>query len=119
MALGIKTETTDDGIEVVTLYGEVTLAEADEFQAALRPLRDAGRTRFIFDFSDAPFLDSAGLRVLVELYRAVQPDGAVWVAGAARVVRQTFEITRLSTLLRLADTTVDALSELRRTASAA
>lgn len=118
MAIGITTRTTDDGIVIVTLQGELTMTEADDVRAALRPLREADRTRFVFDFSAAPFLDSGGLRVLVELYRDVQPEGgAIWIAGAARVVRQTFEITRLSKLLRLSGTVEDALAELRRGSS--
>jgi stage II sporulation protein AA (anti-sigma F factor antagonist) len=117
MGLGIDTETTDDAVAVVTLRGELTMAEADDLQTYLRPLVQAGRTQFVFDFSEAPFLDSGGLRVLVELYRDVQPQGgAIWIVGAAPVVRQTFEITRLSTLLRLAPTRDDALANIRQAA---
>jgi stage II sporulation protein AA (anti-sigma F factor antagonist) len=116
MGLGIDTETTDDAVAIVTLRGELTMAEADDLQAYLRPLVAAGRTQFVFDFSAAPFLDSGGLRVLVELYRDVQPlGGAIWIVGAAPVVRQTFEVTRLSTLLRLAPTREDALAQIRQT----
>ena len=115
MAIEITQAITDDGIVLLTLHGEMTMAEADDVSATLRPLRADDRTRFVFDFSDTPFLDSGGLRVLVSLYRDIHPlDGAVWIVGAARVVRQTFEITHLSNLLHLADTMDDALNGIRQ-----
>ena len=113
--VSVATEVTRDEIVVVTVCGELGLVEADTLRSALEPLLAAGRARFVLDLSGVPYLDSAALRVLVELYRRVLPEhGGLWIAGATAAVRRTLEITRFTKLFGMMGTVPEALDQVRR-----
>ena len=68
-----------DGIEILSLSGPFTLGNMFEFHRALQEMRPR---YLIFDISQVPYMDSAGLGVLVNFYVAAQKqrsqDGYRW-----------------------------------------
>jgi anti-anti-sigma factor len=75
----------------VRLIGEFDLASVDTFEAAVAPCA-AGRREVIFDLSDLEFLDSSGIRAIVE-FALARPDKGVVLKGARPNVRKVIELT--------------------------
>jgi anti-sigma B factor antagonist len=82
----------------------VTLAPQDRLDAFSAPalrrqlddLAEAGVKDFVIDLSDTPFMDSAGMAVLVSLLRRCRQTGGsvklVW--PRAEAVRRTLQLTQ-------------------------
>ena len=90
--LSIDVERVDDTL-IVCLAGELDLAATDELPAALRA---AGRAdEVVLDLERLEFVDSAGLRVLYDLWQASQDDGfGLAIVGARGHVLQGAEPDR-------------------------
>ena len=81
------------GVTVVELTGELTAKSAPEAQA---PILAAARPdeRMILDMSRVPFLSSAGLRLLLIVYRTVSGKGGRAVlVGLCPDVASTMAVT--------------------------
>jgi len=85
-----------NGVAVALVRGEIDLSNADATFSALRRAADGADGGLIVDLSELVYLDSAGVRLLFTLARAVSRKG-----GALRaVVPQGAQIRRV---LELAD----------------
>jgi len=120
MILEIINETTEDGIPIVHLSGEIDLHTCSGFRDTLRDLVDNQHYNIVIDLAHVPYLDSAALGVLVDAVRRVREfDGAICLVGTTPFVRRAFEITRLVKIFSLYDTTEDALASIRQQATSA
>ena len=64
--LRVKTSEAGDG-RVVECQGELDIATAPEVEAAVRGLLDEGAGRLRLDWSGLTFMDSTGIRLLLEI----------------------------------------------------
>ena len=97
---------TTEGAEILSLSGPFTLGNIFQFQ---RDLQDIKPAYLIFDIAQVPYMDSAGLGLLVNFYVSAQKHGRrMAVAGAAPRLKTLFEMTRVDGLLRLYPTVADA-----------
>jgi len=85
--------TTESGTTVrVAVRGDVDLATAEELRAAVVPLIRAGR-EVDLDCAEIGFLDSAGLRVLLDLNRrAGDAGGELVLVGLPDIVSRVLEL---------------------------
>ena len=76
------------GDRVVTVRGELDLAAADRLWETIEPLLLPG-VLVVLDGTDMTFLDSSGLRVLLQSHKRAETDGAVFrvIAPQAPVQR--------------------------------
>jgi anti-sigma B factor antagonist len=94
-----------DGIDVLTLSGELDLASAPVLEQQLRAI-DGQNARIVVDLSNCGFIDSTGLTVLVE---AANRDGcSIALVGPNPQVRRVFEITAVDKLMPLFETMAEA-----------
>lgn len=90
------TTTTQNGMVVVAVRGDLDVASADSFQAALAAALEAGDVRVVVDLAELAFIDSSGLGALIRaLKRARERGGGVRVENVSPTVRRVFEITGL------------------------
>jgi anti-sigma B factor antagonist len=83
--------------EVLTLSGPLTASNCPVFENALR--REEPSPTLILDLSDVPYVDSAGLGLLVSAYVSRQKTGRTMVlTGINPRVQKLFEITRVAGL---------------------
>jgi anti-anti-sigma factor len=82
--------------------GELDLATAPEFEAAVAAHLQAGRP-VLLDLAELVFLDSTGVRSLHQLAQATAGEEPAFAIGAAMrpAVRQVLEITGVLALLPL------------------
>lgn len=92
-----------EGVEILSLSGPFTLGNMFELQ---RVLQQKNVPYLIFDLATVPYMDSAGLGLLVNSYVSAQKNGRkIAVAGATPRILTLFEITRVDKILPLFPTT--------------
>jgi anti-anti-sigma factor len=86
---------------IFQLSGPLTLRNLFDFQSQLRSGLPARLT--IIDISDVPYMDSAGMGLVMNQYVHCQTKGArLVVVGANSRVMDLFDVTKVSTILPLA-----------------
>jgi anti-sigma B factor antagonist len=97
--------TTSDGARegtlILTLDGPFTLGNMFQLQAELRTLHPAC---LIMDLTSVPYMDSAGLGVIMNYFVAAQGAGRKFLlAGVNDRIRSLLEMTKVDSLLRMYD----------------
>ena len=103
--------------EVVTLKGPLTSGNGEVFLNAMR--RQDSVPTLILDFSDVPYIDSAGLGLLVSTYVSRQKAGRRTVlSGINARVQKLFDITRVNDLFLIFSSPEEAVAALQSAAEA-
>jgi anti-anti-sigma factor len=85
-----------DGRTVVRLEGDLDLASAGRADAELRRLEAGNPGRLVVDLGPLEFIDSSGIRVLVQAdARARRGGGALWFLPGNPYVHRVFQVMRL------------------------
>lgn len=96
---------------VVALHGQVDLHTAPELRACIGASIDDGATRIVVDLSEATFIDSMTLGVLLGAVKRLRPsNGRVLVVCSDPHIRRVFEITLLDRVFSLFGTRADAVA---------
>lgn len=100
--LNIRQVVGDSGRLVVSAEGQVDLATAPALASALAQARRNNPREVVVDLTAVDFLDSVGVRVLVEAARqAAELDVELSVQGASGWVARVLEITGVDEYLRI------------------
>lgn len=85
---------------------------APELRATLDQQFQSGARRFVLDLTDVPFLDSAGMAVLVSLLKRAREQGGdvhlVWPNEEA--ARRIIKLTKFDRVFTMAETAAAALA---------
>jgi len=93
--------------KILCLTGPLTLTNLFELQTELRSALPSPLT--IIDLSGVPYMDSAGMGLLMNQYVRCQTRGAKFVvSGANSRVMDLFKVTKVDTVLPLAATIEEA-----------
>ena len=111
MNFKISDEDIDDQTHVISLGGEIDLYTAPEFKERMVELIEAGKKHIVVDLSEATFIDSTTLGVLVGGVKRLRPSGG----GLALVctdqnISKIFEITGLDRVFSIQDSRESALA---------
>ena len=84
-----------EGALRISVAGELDLYTAPEMQQALDKACDPVPKELIFDFRDLDFIDSAGLALLINVYRRLGENCAITLRVSPEgQVRQVMELSR-------------------------
>jgi anti-sigma B factor antagonist len=98
---------------VVTVMGDLDLANAPEVRRAISTALGEGERLIVIDLSEADFVDSSGLGALTwAQLRARAAGGDVRVAGAHDDVIRAIALANLDTVLSLDDNRDASLAQL-------
>jgi anti-sigma B factor antagonist len=112
--LKIASRTEGKDTAILSLTGEVDVANAGRVRDAGLKLISDGIKHLIIDLSPTDYMDSTGLGTLVGLHkRLVESEGELIVAGPQPRVERLFEITGLTQVFRIFDDVDAALKEVR------
>jgi anti-sigma B factor antagonist len=101
----IATADLGNGVSTVSVAGEVDLATAPELKGALREVVSGGATGVLVDLSNATFIDSTTLGVLMGAVKRLRPAGGeLAIACHDANIRKIFEITLLDRVFKIFDT---------------
>ena len=82
---------------LVRLSGAIYVEEAAQIRESLLGYIDKGNNTFTIDLSDVEYIDSSGLGTLIAVQkRAQQNGGRVILQGLKGLVKEVFELTRLT-----------------------
>jgi len=105
--MDFKLATADLGNDVfsVSVAGEVDLATAPELKEALAEVIGAGARWLLVDLSNATFIDSTTLGVLMGAVKRIRPAGGELVIACHDAnIRKIFEITLLDRVFQIFET---------------
>lgn len=98
-----------EGTVILTLEGPFTLGNMFELQAELRTMKPAC---LIMDLTSVPYMDSAGLGVIMNYFVSAQGGARKFLlVGVNDRVMALLEMTKVESILRLCDT-VEAAQDL-------
>jgi len=96
-SLQIGSRRAGDDSAVLSLQGEVDVANSEQVKNAALSLLASGVKRLVVDLSRTEYIDSAGLGILVGLLKRASESGfTLLMAGAQPRVARVFEITGLN-----------------------
>jgi anti-sigma B factor antagonist len=102
-----------DGVTVATVAGTIDGASAPAAQAQLEPLLQPGG-RFVLAMDGVEYMSSAGLRMMLMIYRQVNGRGGkVVLTGLPSDIRDTMMLTGFLDFFTTADTTADGVAAVR------
>jgi anti-sigma B factor antagonist len=82
-----------EDVTVVEIVGELTAQTAGNVQAEILMLAEPNAT-MILDMSQVPFMSSAGLRILLVLYRTIRGRGGeISIVGLSDDLQNTMSVT--------------------------
>jgi anti-sigma B factor antagonist len=82
------------GNPVIFLSGEIDMGTAQALASALSPWVRAGGP-VILDFSEVSFMDSTGLRVLIEAAKALGERGCIIIHGSHGATESLLRMTKV------------------------
>ena len=110
MNFHIQDQEIDDATHVIELGGEVDLYTAPEFKERMVELIEAGKKQIVVDLSQATFIDSTTLGVLVGGVKRLRPaGGSLALVCTDENITKIFEITGLDRVFPIHPSRDDAL----------
>jgi anti-sigma B factor antagonist len=101
----------DDDTHVIAVTGEVDLFTAPEFKERVMAPIAADVGRVVVDLTDATFIDSSSLGVLIGAHRRLRGRGGrLMVACDVTAILKTFRVTGLDGVFTVAPTVEEALA---------
>ncbi|MFI7703108.1 STAS domain-containing protein [Nonomuraea sp. NPDC049480] len=98
------------GVSVISVAGEIDTAGAGRLDRHIQQSRRTPGEHLVIDLSEAGFLGSAGLRVLLNTHAfARQYGGALHLAAPHPKIARFMEITHANTVLHVHDTVEEAV----------
>ena len=102
VTFGLDTAVNVEQEYVVALHGDIDLYCAPELKSEFARLIAQGATRIVVDLSEATFIDSTTLGVLLGTVKRLRPvEGEVAIVCTDRNIRKIFEITLLDRVFPL------------------
>jgi anti-sigma B factor antagonist len=93
--LEIRRQHVEDHV-LISLRGELDLASAAGLERELRGVTDDQRGRISIDLNELEFMDSAGLKILVQAQRNSSAGHSLVLVRASRQVRRLIELAGLN-----------------------
>jgi anti-sigma B factor antagonist len=108
----IQDQEVDADTHVIELGGEIDLYTAPEFKQRMSEIIEEGKTRIVVDLSQATFIDSTTLGVLVGGVKWLRPEGGslALVCTDENIVK-IFEITGLDRVFPIHESRDEALAD--------
>lgn len=107
-------ESTEEGIDVLTLEGEIDLHYAPVLRSLLQGKLHVRCPALLLDLGRVSFIDSAGLAAIIEYFRdSAEYDGVVCLTGLNENLRAVFEIVRLDQVIPIFPSIADAVAAVK------
>lgn len=103
-------EREEGKVTVVTPVGDLDAASAPGLESRLRTLLKENQSRLVLDFSETPYIASAGFRVLQSILLASRASGGgLRIANVRPEVKEVFELSGFDQIFQLFGSTAKAV----------
>ena len=97
-------------VTVVDVAGQLIVGNRQKLKKKVLDELEGGARRFLVDFTDTAYIDSSGLGILVSLSKKIrEAGGELRLSSLNEDLRTLFELTKLDTLFRIADSRQEGL----------
>ena len=97
-------------VTLIEVEGQLIVGNRQELKQQVLEQLEGGDLKFVVDFANTGYIDSSGLGVLVSLSKKIREQGGeLRLSSLNEDLRTLFELTKLDTLFRIADTKEEAL----------
>jgi anti-sigma B factor antagonist len=97
-------------VTLVEVEGQLIVGNRQELKQQVLEQLEGGDRKFVIDFANTGYIDSSGLGVLVSLSKKIREQGGeLRLSSLNEDLRTLFELTKLDTLFRIADSKDKAL----------
>lgn len=97
-------------VTILDIHGEIDLYNTPEIEMTTRKLIKESKTRILINLKEAPYIDSTGLGMLLNIQRELQKaSGALKLTGFSPGLKKIFEMTKLVTKFEIFESEEDAL----------
>jgi anti-anti-sigma factor len=111
--MSIRVSKISDDIWTIALEGRIDSAVARAVEEAFNSLAESGHHRVVVDFTDATYLASAGIRVLIMAQRrAPAAGGGVQLAAASSHIEDVMRMAGLEQMFVFNKTVGEAVGRL-------
>jgi anti-sigma B factor antagonist len=108
------TTVTDGAVTIASLTGEIDASTAPAIQQQLNPLV-VPNARVVLDLAAVPYMSSAGLRLLLSIYRQITGvGGKIALAAVVDEIKDTMSVTGFLKFFVVHDTVTEAVASLSR-----
>ena len=102
-----------DDVTVIDVEGQLIVGNRQELKQKVLEELEGGSRKFLIDFTNTGYIDSSGLGVLVSLSKKIREQGGeLRLANLNEDLRTLFELTKLDTLFKIADSRQEAMAGL-------
>jgi len=106
------TQETKNEVLICKVEGEINMESSVELRKAFDGFIRLGAGKILLDLEAVSYVDSSGLATLIELLQRLKKTaGRLRIANMSAKVKSVFEITKLSTLFEIFQSTEAALKE--------
>lgn len=106
-------EPLQQGVWLVGVRGRLDHTSVPALESTLEQLMVAGNTLLVVDFSQASYINSGGLRLLVSVWRRVgREGGGLQLCGLNSRLQEIFEMVGFDQLFEMRPALTDALDSL-------
>ena len=107
----VQVKNTAQGIELVTLQGDLDFHSSPDLREKFIELADHQASKILVDFKKVDYVDSSGLAAFVELFQRMKRyNGQLVLFNLSQGVRDIFEIAKLHSIFRLAQSEQEAMT---------
>jgi anti-anti-sigma factor len=100
----------EGSVAVVHIAGRMDAVNAEQFDQACRESIRGGTKRLVVDFAKLDYVSSMGLRSILAIAKTLQASGGKMVlCGMRGLVKEVFDMTRLTPLFPVFDSVEAAL----------
>jgi anti-sigma B factor antagonist len=97
-------------VTLVEVEGQLIVGNRQDLKQQVLEQLESGDRKFVIDFAKTGYIDSSGLGVLVSLSKKIREQGGeLRLSNLNDDLRTLFELTKLDTLFRIADSKEQAL----------
>lgn len=98
------------GLALIRITGELDACSAQHIEERMQQSLSPGYRQVVLDLRDLDFIDSTGIRLLVQVVTQKQdPSAVAVVCPRATVARRALELVGLTRLMRTVESVEDAL----------
>ena len=109
--MAFSVTTSKSGVVVVAVDGQLIVGNRQDLKQKVLDALEKGGRKFVIDFTRTGYIDSSGLGVLVSLSKKIRElGGDLRLAGLNEDLQTLFELTKLDTLFKIADSRQEAMA---------
>lgn len=100
-----------EGVEIVAVSGEIDISNAGDLKQEIWAALDAGALNVVLDLTEATFLGSTAIGVVIATAKRVRPlGGNIAIVNVAANIGKTFTITGIDEMFAVVPTRDEAIA---------